>query len=271
MQSGNSAICHDFCVKLSLTPYFSPMGYRDLMYKRYHSQHTSQHMGLDARSLQLTEARHFQREWGNLLRGLNRDAKLLDIGCGNGSLIMALNQLGFDHVQGIDISEEQIQIARKSGLVDVEVADATSFLNGKSGQFDAVFCMDLVEHLTKSELVALMLQIRKALKPNGRLYLRTPNMDPPWPHVFASGDFTHETLLNAHSIRQLLGSTGYQEVCLYPSLMRVSPLWKEVIRKLTYQILSLRWRLELFATARSSQGIIMSPNLLVRASAPPQE
>lgn len=247
------------------------MSYRDLLYKRYHSQHTSRHTGLDARSLQLTEALHFQREWGDLLVELNREARLLDIGCGNGSLIMALHQLGFDHVQGIDISEEQIQIARQSGLMEVEVADATEYLKGKSGLFDAVFCMDLVEHLTKSELVELLLQIRKALKPNGRLYIRTPNMDSPWPHVYASGDFTHETLLNANSIRQLLGSTGYPEVRVYPSLMRVSPWWKEILRKITYQLLSLRWRLELFATARSSQGITMSPNILVGASAPPKE
>jgi 2-polyprenyl-3-methyl-5-hydroxy-6-metoxy-1,4-benzoquinol methylase len=246
------------------------MGYRDLLYKRYHSQHTSRHTGLDAHTLQLTEALHFQREWGVLLMELNREARLLDIGCGNGSLIMALHQLGFRHVQGIDISEEQIQIARQSGLVETEVADATTYLNDKFGLFDAVFCMDLVEHLTKSELVELLLLIRKALRPNGRLYLRTPNMDSPWPHLFASGDFTHETLLNANSIRQLLGSTGFQEVHLFPSLMRVRPWWKEILRNLTYQILSLRWRLELFATARSSQGIVLSPNLLVRALAPTQ-
>lgn len=247
------------------------MDYRDLLYKRYHSQHTSQHTGLDASALQLTEAVHFQREWSPLLVELNRDSVLLDIGCGNGSLMVALHQLGFEKIQGIDISEEQIQIARQSGLNEAKVADATAYLKDKFGLFDAVFCMDLVEHLTKSELVELLLLIRQALKPNGKLFLRTPNMDSPWPHVYASGDYTHETLLNTNSIRQVLGSVGYEQVRIYPSLMRVSPWWKEMMRKFMYQMLTIRWHLELFATARSSQGIVWSPNLLVHASAPPQQ
>ena len=248
--------------------YFSAMGYRDLLYERYHSRHTSQHSGLDARALQLAEAHHFQLEWEPLLKNLPRDANILDVGCGNGSFIRALKQLEFKHTYGIDLSEEQVQIARQSGIVEVEKADAMMFLDDKSGQFDAVFCMDLVEHLTKSELVDFMLMILKALKPNGRLYLRTPNMDSPWPHIYASGDYTHETLLNATSIRQLLGSIGFVKVDVHPSLMRTSPWWKEVIRRSVYHVLSIRWRLELFATARSSRGVVRTPNLLVSARKP---
>jgi len=264
MNSGSK----DFHLNSRLLSYFSAMGYRDLLYERYHSRHTSQHSGLDARALQSSEAQHFQREWGPILQDLDRNAHLLDVGCGNGSLIRALKHMGFQHTYGIDVSEEQIQIARQSGIVEVEKADAIKFLNDRSGQFDAVFCMDLVEHLTKSELVELLLMVLKALKPKGRLYLRTPNMDSPWPHLYASGDFTHETLFNTTSIRQLLLSTGYHEVGVYPSLMQVTPWWKEIARRLVYQVLSMRWRLELFATARSSRGLVLTPNLLVRARTP---
>lgn len=241
------------------------MGYRELLYHRYHSQHTSQHSGMNADSLQSTESHHFQREWQPILEELNRNSMILDVGCGNGSLIRALHQLGFHQTHGIDISEEQVQIAKQSGLAQIEVADAITFMTDKSAVYDAVFCIDLIEHLTKSELVELLLLIRKALRPNGWLYLRTPNMDSPWPQLFAAGDFTHETLLNATSVRQLLGSAGYHEVRVYPSLMHVSPWWKEVVRQLIYGLLSIRWRLELLATARSSRGIVFTPNILVSA------
>ena len=120
-------------------------------------------------------------------------------------MLRALEKLGFGELRGIDISEEQIGIVRNSGLNKVEVADALTFLHDKLQTYDAVTCMDLAEHLTKPEPVELLSLIAGALKPGGRLFIRTPNMDSPWPHVFASGDFTHETLLNAHS---LLSTTG---------------------------------------------------------------
>ena len=126
--------------------------------------------------------------------------------------------------------------------------------------------MDLAEHLTKPELAELLSLIAGALKPGGRLFIRTPNMDSPWPHLYASGDFTHETLFNSTSIVQLLESAGFKQIQVYPSLMRVRPWWKEMLRELSYRVLSLRWRIELFATARSSRGMIFSPNLLVSAT-----
>jgi 2-polyprenyl-3-methyl-5-hydroxy-6-metoxy-1,4-benzoquinol methylase len=242
------------------------MNYREQLYRKYHSQHTGRHTGMNARLLQSAESAHFEQEWGPILKQLKRNASILDVGCGNGSMLRALEKLGFGELRGIDISEEQIGIARNSGLNKVEVADALTFLRDKLQTYDAVTCMDLAEHLTKPELVELLSLIAGALKPGGRLFIRTPNMDSPWPHLYASGDFTHETLFNSTSIVQLLESAGFKQIQVYPSLMRVRPWWKEMLRELSYRVLSLRWRIELFATARSSRGMIFSPNLLVSAT-----
>ncbi|MCP9258737.1 hypothetical protein DINM_001742 [Dirofilaria immitis] len=44
---------------------------------------------------------------------LSKSCKLIDFGCGNGSLLRALRQEGYSHLCGVDYSEEAILLARK--------------------------------------------------------------------------------------------------------------------------------------------------------------
>ena len=53
----------------------------------------------------------FKEHIANLLPK-NKDAKILVIGCGLGHEVYALNKLGYSNVNGIDISEPQIRIAK---------------------------------------------------------------------------------------------------------------------------------------------------------------
>jgi len=81
--------------------------------------------------------------------------------------------------------------------------------------------------------------------------------------AFALGDFTHENYLNASSAQQVMLSCGYQDVAILPSTMRVQGLFKEIIRRITYDWLELILKLQLFATARSTRNILFTPNLII--------
>lgn len=98
--------------------------------------------------------------------------KLLEIGCGNGSLMARLADLGW-LVQGIEPDTIAADMAISRGLpVIIGKLDALSFV---AGSFDAIIMSHVIEHV--DDPVALVRQCRRILKPGGRLVMLTPNLD----------------------------------------------------------------------------------------------
>ncbi len=73
---------------------------------------------------------------------------VLDVGCHSGTFTnVILNKIGSRDIYGIDISPEAIKLAQKRiPFGHFEVADATK-LPFKSDLFDAVFCLEVLEHV----------------------------------------------------------------------------------------------------------------------------
>uniref|UniRef100_A0A8R1U1W3 Protein-lysine N-methyltransferase n=1 Tax=Onchocerca volvulus TaxID=6282 RepID=A0A8R1U1W3_ONCVO len=79
---------------------------------------------------------------------LSKSSKLIDFGCGNGSLLRTLRQKGYSHLCGVDYSEEAISLAKKLAerecpknnihQIDFQVVDLINE-NINLGKFDAVF------------------------------------------------------------------------------------------------------------------------------------
>ena len=62
----------------------------------------------------------------NLLPASFED-KILEIGCGMGRMLLALKEVGFLNLKGVDIDVDQIGVAKKEGL-DVTLSDGLDFL-----------------------------------------------------------------------------------------------------------------------------------------------
>jgi 2-polyprenyl-3-methyl-5-hydroxy-6-metoxy-1,4-benzoquinol methylase len=62
--------------------------------------------------------------------------KILDIGCGNGSLLAAAKEKGYTNVTGIDISPEQVEIANKLGVAEVRQGNLNDLINAGTETFD---------------------------------------------------------------------------------------------------------------------------------------
>ena len=242
------------------------MKYRQILYSNYHTTQSGRASLTTAKELFDREVLQFKQEILPLLRGVSKEANVFDLGCGSGSLIKALSNEGFTNILGMDLSEEQVNLAHSLGVDTVKKGNGLDYLGNCEKQYDVILGMDIIEHFTKEELVELLQKIKHALKPNGFAIFRTPNLDSPMATVFANGDFTHENYMNASSAQQVLMAVGFLSVEVLPSFMRVTPVWKEWIRSFLYQCMVFRLKIALFATARSTRNIVFTPNMLIKAS-----
>lgn len=104
--------------------------------------------------------------------GIGKGASLLELGCGTGSMTMALARRGFDLI-ALDRSEEMLAVAQQriveAGLSDILLlsGDMTDF--ELYGTVDAVVCcLDGINHLTKREEAAACFQlVQNYLNPGG--------------------------------------------------------------------------------------------------------
>src|SRR5919202_7144197 len=99
--------------------------------------------------------------------------RLLDVGAKWGGLGECARSLGMNIVYtGLELSHANVQKAAELGL-DVRLSDASQPLPIEDGEYEAVICLELLEHLMTP--VALLGEIRRVLKPDGRAVVSIPN------------------------------------------------------------------------------------------------
>ncbi len=145
-----------------------------------------------------------------------RDAEVLDVGCGHGAIMYAARQAGYLNVRGVDGSPEQVEAARKLGIPGVTQGDLLGTLKGQAdGSLDVVVAFDVIEHFTKDELLVVVDEVLRVLKPSGRWIIHTVNACSPFGGVGRYGDLTHELAFTPTSIAQLIFSSGFVSLCSF--------------------------------------------------------
>lgn len=238
--------------------------YREILYKNYFSTQMGRDVKGEIKGKFEEEKRQFSFEIIPLAPA-DKAIKILDIGCGIGSLMAAFNDAGYHQVEGIDLSPEQIKIAHENGIQQAKLGDLIPYLKENEECFDLITGMDIIEHFTKDELCEVLAQIKKALKPNGRVLFRTPNADAPLSGIYSRGDLTHECFLNYNSAEQVMMAMEYQNIEILPSKVKSKSPFKEFIRSIAWWKSKLVIRFLLFASGRTTDKVILMPNLIIKA------
>ncbi|MEK6252562.1 MAG: class I SAM-dependent methyltransferase [Actinomycetota bacterium] len=198
----------------------------------------------------------------NIRRRLPRDRniRILDIGCGQGYLLDVLREAGYPQVSGVDVSAEQVEIARLRGL-DVTQGDVFDFLREHLGGFDAITAVDLIEHFDKADVLRLLDDVARALKPGGILVGQVPNGESPFGGRYIYGDFTHGTAFTQRSIAQVLHATGFTEVRSFPVEPAVHGL-SSALRMVVWKVLATAYKTALVVETGVLSGHIVTQNLV---------
>ncbi len=194
----------------------------------------------------------------------SRQARVLDIGCGQGALVEAVLAAGYNNVRGVDVSPEQVHIAHRRGLfANVVQEDFRRLLAGAPAGFDVVLATDVLEHLTRPEVLEVVDLVHAALRPGGCLIARVPNAGSPFAGLIRYGDLTHESWFTARSLRQLASATGFQELDVRPCAPSPHGL-RSTARSLVWRAASGAMKVALAAETGVVRGHVVTQNLTFR-------
>ncbi len=104
---------------------------------------------------------------------LDRGQRLLDIGCGEGTLGSRASGL-FAEVHGVDIADDAVRMATHKGIIARRINLNSEPLPYPDAYFDTVVTLDVIEHVF--DPVRFVGEIVRVLQPGGSVILSTPNI-----------------------------------------------------------------------------------------------
>lgn len=145
---------------------------------------------------------------------LPSDARILDVGCGDGFHLNLLRKYGEKTwtLEGIDLDERAVAMAEKSNL-KIHLGTIEK-LNLPENIYDLALMIQTIEHLEKP--FEVLSAVRNVLKPNGKLVIVTDNTDALDFALFKGGYWggyhfpRHWNLFNRNSLTRLAEKVGFE-------------------------------------------------------------
>lgn len=143
-----------------------------------------------------------------MLAAIPKDARIIDVGAGEGSLVERYRSQGHDIV-GVDAAYASDHV-RQADLQSLPYDDAS---------FDVALCLDVLEHVALLDQPKALSEIARVLEPRGRLLLSVPNLAHLHSRLkfFFAGELTRTSAVDRHpgdrplsEYLDLLSEAGFQ-------------------------------------------------------------
>lgn len=169
-----------------------------------------------------------------------RDARVLDVGAGDGTMLRLLKDLGYRHLHGIDLDERIARRARERLEVPV---DRVNFLTYEQGGWDAITLWAVVEHL--KDPLSYLRHANHLLNPGGLCLVMTGDNASAQAWVQGTLDMwvyspEHLFFFTPNSLLQLFRQAGYTQ---FQWRLQFQALWKEAVLWSFRMVKALKTRL----------------------------
>ena len=146
----------------------------------------------------------------------DRDAPILVVSCGPGYFVDMLVRQGYKNVVGIDSDPAKVAHGTERGL-DCRAERAFEFVAAHKGAFEAIFCEQELNHLTKAEILVFLGLCREALVPGGTLIVHALNGANPITGAEAlAQNFDHYNTFTEYTLHQVLEHSEFGQVKVIP-------------------------------------------------------
>jgi 2-polyprenyl-3-methyl-5-hydroxy-6-metoxy-1,4-benzoquinol methylase len=145
-----------------------------------------------------------------LILGLVKGERILEVGCGTGTIAAALARNS--SIVGVDPTLTAVQMTKlrtSEAHLDLEVIQADGLeLCFASEAFEAAICADVIEHVDDD--YSFLLEVRRVLEPAGYLLITAPANRLLWSQL--DEEVGHRRRYDLGSIQKLLRKAGFEEI-----------------------------------------------------------
>jgi SAM-dependent methyltransferase len=197
------------------------------------------------------------------------DATCIDLGCGTGDMLYMLEREGYTRTSGVNLCEEELEQGRAFVRGDLIHADAIEFLRGRDpASSDLITAVNFLEHFPKDELLEMLRQARRVLRPGGTLVAMVPNAVSPFGQLTRYWDITHEWAFTPNNFRQLAPLAGFEPDVELRECGPVPHGLVSAARYALWQAIRLGIAIRFLIELGSTKDRVYTMDMLVRLRAP---
>jgi SAM-dependent methyltransferase len=199
----------------------------------------------------------------------DKSACCLDLASGCGELLYFLEREGFHNTSGVDLCAEELDTARqfiKGQLHHAAIIDHLK--KTESASVDLLTALNILEHLNKDELLAVLKEARRVLGPHGILIAQVPNAMSPFGSATRYWDMTHEWAFTPGTFRQLAKVVGFDDQIDFRECSPEPHGFRSSVRWLLWKGLHAALSAWMLIELGSSRERIFTMNMFVRMHAP---
>lgn len=139
-------------------------------------------------------------------------APILDVGCGFGFVLGALDKLGYENTLGLEVSSQQAEAAIRAGHKVVVTDNSIEWMRSNPEKFDLIVLFDVLEHIPVPVQIDFLKGLHTALRPGGKVLIKVPNanaiLNSRWRYI----DYTHCSSFTEHSLYFVLRNAGFENI-----------------------------------------------------------
>lgn len=142
----------------------------------------------------------------------DRDAPILDLGCGDGRVLRFLSDKGYSQVHGVDRDAEALACIGTLHGVSLECAEVgLDYLRQQRGRFRLIILKQMIYYVERSAILAFMNALRDALTDDGVILVEFFNASLLSSRLTEMKDPFIRTAYTEHGVRRLFAASGLHE------------------------------------------------------------